>query len=58
MSKKQEQYLLALVNRATGKNYRFLSHVVEDNIGKRTSKVRGISSTEASALINKWKDAS
>tara|TARA_E500000318_G_scaffold96685_1_gene97171 strand:- start:576 stop:743 length:168 start_codon:yes stop_codon:yes gene_type:complete len=55
MTKKQATYLLRLINRRTGKAYRFLSQVAEDNIGKRMNKVRGINSAEASALIDEWK---
>tara|TARA_S200002703_G_scaffold66102_1_gene57314 strand:- start:202 stop:369 length:168 start_codon:yes stop_codon:yes gene_type:complete len=54
MTKKQAHYLLALINRKTGKGYRFLSQVSEGKIGKRMNKVRGISSAEASALISEW----
>lgn len=52
---KQAAYLLSLINKATGSSYRFLSQVAEDGIGKRCNKVRGISSVEASSLIDEWK---
>lgn len=53
----QKAYLLQLVNKATGKAYKFLSQVTEDGIGKKMSKVQGISKAEASVLIEKWKNA-
>ena len=52
---KQSAYLLSLINKATGKNYRFLSQVTEDGIGKESNKVKGINSARASALIDGWK---
>lgn len=55
ITEKQASYLVSLINKATGKSYRFLSQVAEDGIGKRATKVRGISSTEASELITEWK---
>ena len=55
MSPKQTAFLLALINRATGKSYRFLSQVEEDGIGKKMNKVRGINSAEASSMIDSWK---
>lgn len=54
MTTKQNAYLLSLINKATGKNYRFLSHVTEDGIGKESNKVKGISSVRASTLIAEW----
>lgn len=56
MSDKQSDYLLRLINKATGNNYRFLSQVKEDGIGKRCGKVRGISGIEASTLITEWEN--
>lgn len=56
MTDKQESYLVSLINKATGKSYRFISQVSEDGIGKLSSKVKGISTVEASKLIEKWKD--
>lgn len=51
----QQRYLLMLVNKVTGKAYRFLSQVSEDGIGKQMNKVQGLRKDHASALIDKWK---
>jgi len=56
MTPKQSAYLLNLINKATGKSYRFLSQVTEDNIGKESQKVKGINSARASALITEWQE--
>lgn len=56
MTARQESYLLSLINQATGQHYRYLSHVREDRIGKMATRVRGISMTEASQLIDAWKE--
>ena len=58
MTTKQCAYLLALLNKATGKSYRFLSQVTEDGIGKESQKVKGITSARASALITEWQGKS
>jgi len=54
MTPKQSAYLLSLINKATGKNYGYLSQVTEDGIGKQVKKVKGINSARASALITEW----
>lgn len=54
ITQKQESYLLDLINNVTDSNYRFLSQVREDGIGKRAKKVRGLSAAEASELITEW----
>ena len=54
MTEKQSNYLLMLINKATGKSYRFLSQVTEDGIGKESQKVKGINAPRASALITEW----
>ncbi len=58
MTPKQCAYLLTLINKATGKSYRFLSQVEEDGIGKESQKVKGISAARASALITEWQGKS
>lgn len=54
MTPKQSAYLLNLINKATGKSYRFLSQVEENGIGKESNKVKGINAARASALITEW----
>lgn len=56
MTKKQEDYLLILINRRYNTSYKYLSQVKEDGIGKRMNKVQRMSNVEVSALIDKYKD--
>ena len=54
ITEKQANYLLSLVNKVEGTKFRFLSQVTIDGIGKRVSRVQGMSSADASALIAEY----
>ena len=55
ITEKQSSYLVSLINQVSGTSFKFLSQVTVDGIGKKASKVKGISQAEASAMINEWK---
>jgi len=54
MTAKQASFIVSLINKSTGSSYRFVSQITEDGIGKRANKVRGLSTVEASEIIEKW----
>lgn len=54
MTAKQESFLLALCNQATGQQHRYLSQH-RDLLGISSTGMQRITKAEASALINKMK---
>ena len=54
ITEKQASYLVSLINKVEGTKFKFISQVTIDGIGKRASRVQGMSSAEASALIDEY----